>query len=176
MMDLSAAAPVGGKERAQEIMSVITENLSIIMMLFVPAYALTSKLVFLKNKLYNYTEHVVIFMFIVAQLSIFGALINLMVAFFGVSLGEMSFFTLGFQLLYTAYCLKKLFKLSLLGIVLRTLLFIAIFAVLYIVLIIAVLLILFLIGGPEAIQQFAIPPPEKTAYLRNFFLHELHFV
>ena len=146
MMDLSAAAPFGGEERAQEIMSIITENLSIIMMLFVPAYAMMSKLVFLKNKLYNYTEHVVIFMFIVAQLSIFGALINLAVAFFGVSLGELSYFTLGVQLVYTAYCLKRLFRLSFLGIVLKTLLFLGIFVVFYIIFIIAILLILFLIG------------------------------
>ena len=176
VMDLSAATVEGAEERASEVLGFIQEYISIIMMLFVPAYALMSRLVFLRNKKYNYTEHLVIFMFIIAQLSIFGGLTNLIVAFFGVSIGELAYVNLPIQVIYTAYCLKRLYSLSLLGIVLRTMLFIGIFIVLYIMLIIGVLIVLFLVGGPEAIQQFAIPPPQETALLSDFFLHKLHFV
>lgn len=124
LMDISALAQKGTEEIAQKNVSFVQEYISIFMMLFVPIYALMSRTVFFNIKTFNYTEHIVMFMYIIAQISIVGAIFNLIGAAFGMSLGTLAFITGPFQLIFTAYCLKRLYKLDFLNLILRTLIFI----------------------------------------------------
>ncbi|GAA4269826.1 DUF3667 domain-containing protein [Hyunsoonleella aestuarii] len=152
-IDLSNLDLGNNKNISNTVFQTIQENMSIIMMLFVPVYALISRLVFFNRKEFNYTEHLVIFMYILAQLSIFGAILNIIGAVIGTSLGQLAYLNLPIQILYSAYCLKRLYKLSLQGIILRTLLFIGIFIISYIVVIFAIVGIMFLIEGPDFFKK-----------------------
>jgi hypothetical protein len=126
LMDITNLAQKGTEEMAQRNVNFVQEYISIFMMLFIPLYALVSRTVFFNIKTFNYTEHIVIFMYIIAQISIAGAVFNLIGVAFGMSLGTLAFFTGPFQLIFTAYCLKRLYKLDFLNLILRTLIFIVV--------------------------------------------------
>jgi hypothetical protein len=162
-MDLSILAV---DENAIEIqkknLSFMQEYQSIIMMFYVPIYAVFSKIVFLKNKKFNYTEHLVIFMYIIAQVSIVGAILSVLVSLIGTSLGVVAMITLPLQVIYSAYCLKRLFKLNLMEIILKTLIFFIVLAVISILLTILFFGGLYLIEGKEGFIEFfkAYKPPK----------------
>jgi hypothetical protein len=80
-------------------------------------------------------------MYIISQISIFGALINLTGVAFGIPLGDLVYINGPFQVLFSAYCLKRLYNLSLLGIFLRTLLFLVVLVVFFILISIIVAII-----------------------------------
>lgn len=154
VLDLSSIASNGTEEIQQKNLDIMMEYQSIVMMLYVPLYAIMSKLVFFNLKQFNYTEHLVIFMYILAQTSIVSIVIILISAVFGLTLGTVAFaFTLPFQILYSAYCLKRLFRLSLKGIILRTLLFLAILFLLMLLLVIAGVIIALVFKDSEFIQS-----------------------
>jgi len=67
-IDISAAVIGGSEEQAAKSIGFMQEYASIILMFFVPFYAFMSRIVFLKNKTFNYTEHLVIFMYVIAQI------------------------------------------------------------------------------------------------------------
>lgn len=150
MMDISSIAQAGTEELQQKNLDFMMEYQSIVMMLYVPLYAIMSKIVFFNLKKFNYTEHLVIFMYILAQTSIISAVFTVFAAISGLTLGTIAFvFTLPFQILYSAFCLKQLFNLSLKGIVLRTLLFLLILIILFIVFTILAVVIMYLTGDMQ---------------------------
>ncbi len=114
-----------------------SEYQSLLMMFTAPLYALISRIIFLKNKKYNYSEHLVIFMYILAQLSIIGVFLQVFSAILGISMGSASIPLFAFQIIYSAFCLKQLYSLSLKGILLKTLL---LFLILFILLILYVII------------------------------------
>ena len=152
-LDISSLSAEGLENFTNDMMLTIQEYQSFVLMIFVPIYALIAKVVFFNLKKFNYTEHLVIFMYIIAQLSIVGAFIIVPFAIFGVKMGSISPFIIVYQVLYSAYCLKRLYKLSLKGIFLRSLWFIVVFFVFYIITIIAVFAILFITQGPEFFKE-----------------------
>jgi len=129
-----------------------SEYQSLIMMFTAPIYALISRIIFLKNKKYNYSEHLVIFMYIMAQISIVSVFLQVFSGFLGISIGSASIPLFVFQIIYSAYCLKKLYDLSFKGILLKTLL---LFLILFIILILYIILFVIYVkvfhGG---IQEF----------------------
>lgn len=153
LVDISNLAIGKGQQLTNDTFKVIQEHLSIIMMLFVPAYALISRIVFFNKKDFNYTEHVVIFMYVLAQLSIFGAILNLLGVFIGIPIGKLVYINLPLQIIYSAYCLKRLYKLSLTDIFLRTLLFVGVFLIFYVLAIISTIAIIFLVKGSDFFKE-----------------------
>ncbi|MFC4720782.1 DUF3667 domain-containing protein [Geojedonia litorea] len=154
LIDMSSVAAKGQEALANESVSFVQDYISIVLMLFVPVYALMSKLVFFTLKKYNYTEHLVIFMYIIAQISIFGALINLTGVIIGIPLGHLVYINGPFQLIFSAYCLKKLYNLSIKGLLLRTLLFLVIF-LLFFILFSALVVVVNIVmhGGVDAFME-----------------------
>ena len=162
VMDLSSIASKGTEEFQKKNLDFMMEYQSLVMMLYVPLYAILSKIVFYNFKKYNYTEHLVIFMYILAQSSIVGLVVILISAVFGLTLGTIAFaFTLPFQILYSAYCLKRLFKLSLKGIILKTLLFLVILFLLMLLLAIAAAIMVIVFKDSEFVQSLI--EAQKTA-------------
>ncbi|RLD28093.1 MAG: hypothetical protein DRI75_07845 [Bacteroidetes bacterium] len=153
LVNLSSVTIEGQEEFANKNLEFLQEYQSIVMMISVPIYALISKIVFFNIKTYNYTEHLVLFMYIFSQITIIGALFQLFSAFFGISIGTTGVILLPFQILYSSYCLKHLFKLSLKGIILRTLLFLLVCIVLYIVALILIIGIIFLTQGQDFFKE-----------------------
>ena len=127
LIDVSVMSTVDTEAMQKENLDFMQEYQSLLMMLYVPLYAAMSYIVFFTTKRYNYTEHLVIFMYISAQISIFGAVIMLAVsASFGYTMGQVAIFLMPVYILYSAYCLKRLYGMSLGGIILRTLFFLLI--------------------------------------------------
>ena len=107
-------------------MSFIREYQSILMMINVPVYALASYIVFYTLKRHNYTEHLVIFMYVLSQLTIIGTFISITSASLGLSIAHSSIILGPIQFIYSGFCLQRLYKLSVKGFILRTLYFLVI--------------------------------------------------
>lgn len=106
---------------------------SLVMMLYIPIYALIARLTFLGIKKFNYTELIVIFLYSQAQVSICMAALTLIVVPFNIiSIQVLGLITAPIMFLYYAYCLKRVFGLNLSQMLLRTLIFIGIMGVLII--------------------------------------------
>ena len=132
-LDLSNFGGQGTEAMQQKNMQFIQEYQSIVMMLYVPIYAIMAKIVFFGNKKFNYTELLVIFMYILSQLTIVSAFIMVFAAYFGGTIGGIGLIiTLPLQIIYSAYCLKRLFGISVKKIILRTLFFLIVLGVFFI--------------------------------------------
>ncbi|MDO6597571.1 DUF3667 domain-containing protein [Oceanihabitans sp. 2_MG-2023] len=151
--DFSSLATNGVEDIQKQNMDFIIEYQSFVMMLYIPLYAIISKLVFYNLKKFNYTEHIVIFMYVLAQTSIIGSVVTVLSATFGLSIFILTYgFILPFQILYSAYCLKKIFKLRVKEIIARTLLFLIILIVLFVLIIIIVIVFMIFSGGFEEMK------------------------
>ena len=71
-MNMGALDQEETKEFNKSLFDFLQEYQTIVMMFYIPFYALISKIVFIKHKQFNYTEHLVIFLYAQAQVSIFG--------------------------------------------------------------------------------------------------------
>ena len=102
-----------------------TEYQSLVMMLYIPFYALLAKLLFRRYKKFNYTELLVVFLYAQAHFSIASVLIVPFIGIFEImsfaSLGMMLLFV---QIIYFIYVLKRVFGLTGRQIFFRTLVFI----------------------------------------------------
>ena len=152
-LDVSAISSKGTEAFSNNMLKYVQDYHSLVLMLFVPLYALMAKVVFFNIKKYNYTEHLVAFMYIIAQLTIIGAFIVVFSAISGLKMGNISFYVMLIQVFYSAYCLKRLYRLSFSGIVLRTLFFIVVLLIFYIIAIFLTLVIMFLTGGTEFFKE-----------------------
>ena len=121
------------------------------MMLYIPIYAFLAKLVFLKKKKFNYAEHLVIFAYVLSQISIISVVFTIGCAIFGVSIGAMAMFIIPMQIIYSAYCLKQLYALSMEGIILRTLLFFLILGIFFVIATVITSVIMYKSGALEEV-------------------------
>ncbi|MGB1309470.1 MAG: DUF3667 domain-containing protein [Oceanihabitans sp.] len=151
-LNLDAVSTNGMEAFSNDLLDFITEYYSILMMFYVPLYALLSRLTFFDNKKYNYTEHLVIFMYVLAQITFTTSVLTFIGAVLGYTYGYMSYFSLVVQFIYASYCLKRLYDLSFKKLLLRTLLFLGILISLYIVAIIIISIIIVL-TNPEWLKQ-----------------------
>jgi hypothetical protein len=117
-----------------KLFEFIGDYQSLIMMFYIPLYALMARVIFFKNKLYNYTELVVIFMYTQAQFSIITAILTIILLPLGFSLVIFSMLLLPTQLIYFAFCLKRMYQLDLAQIILKTLIFFIILGVMGVIL------------------------------------------
>lgn len=164
ILDLSAITAAGSEEFSKKNMEFVNEYQSLVMMLYVPIYAFLAKLVFWRNKKFNYAELVVIFTYILSQISIIGSVLTLAGAIIGIDMGSLILVLFPLQLLYSAYCLRYLYELGINGIVLRTLLFLLILAVFLFIVMIIVGFIMYFSGAFREVID-AQKGAQKTAYM-----------
>ena len=150
-LDLSAISFKGDEEFTNAWMATVMDYQSILFMFNVPIYALMAFLVFFSLKKYNYTEYLVFFLYTVPLLTFAIFLPQLVAMAFGITLGEISYISLIAQIVYTGYCFKRIFKLSISGIVLRTLLF---FVVTFIFLILFSIVFIVIIELTVGLDEF----------------------
>jgi hypothetical protein len=148
-LDISYLSQKGMETFANNILHNVQENQSFVLLLFVPLYAFMAKLVFFNIKKFNYTELLVIFMYIIAQINILGSLVFITVASLGLKIGVVSPFIFVFQIVYSTFCLKRLYNLSFSGIILRALFFLVILLIFYIISVFSLVGIMYLIKGPD---------------------------
>ena len=148
-IDVNAYSQKGTEEINKQTMSFVQEYQSIIMMFYIPLYALMSKITFLNIKKYNYTEHLVIFMYIQAQISIVSLFYSVGLLLLGVPFMVLSLSMFPLMILYSAFCLKRLYDLNYQEIILRTLIFLIILGVFIVILTVIIVGMMFLTGGLE---------------------------
>lgn len=147
-MDMSTISVKGTEESNNAVLEFMKEYSSIAMMLNVPIYALMSKLAFIGEKKYryNYTEHLVIFMYLLAQTSFMGFLVTVIGAASGLSLGAMSFISMPMLFIYIGYCLKRIFNLDWTNFIMRSLIFICILIALIVLIAIVMGIVMYMNG------------------------------
>lgn len=78
------------------------------MMLYVPIYALMARITFIGNNKYNYTELIIVFLYVQAQISILSGFAGVILVALGISQGIISIFSIPLMILYSAFFLKRL--------------------------------------------------------------------
>jgi len=140
-------------------MNTIYDFNSIVTALTIPFYALISWLVFLNKKMFNYIEHLIIYLYTTAQFSILTAILFAVVYFIGLedSSGSLMMGVLLTSIIYNAYTLKRIFKLSIKQLLIKIIYFLIVLFVLYIFISILSVIAFLIFMGPESLQEFTAP-------------------
>jgi hypothetical protein len=140
---------LGRKQQAmfEQIYTYTTEYQSLVMMLYIPLYALIALPIFRKYKRFNYTELLVVFMYGQAHFSICSALFILPLSM----LGSASFALLGtlilpLQIVFFAFVLKRVYGLTVKQILWRTFIFLIVLFVLFVIASILVAVVMYQSG------------------------------
>lgn len=142
------------KEMMEESTDTSLEYSSVIYSLFVPVFALVSWVTFLNEK-YNFTEHVIIYLYSMSLISISMVFCTQIIL---VTIPNFyiwfSFLSFPLMLLYHSYILKRIFKLSLAQLLLKAIIATTLFAVSYFGIIIIGAIIMLLTGNIN-FEEFA---------------------
>ena len=153
-IDFSVFSNPGQEEFQKRNVGFVQEYQALFMMLYVPIYALMARATFIGINKYNYTELLVIFLYIQAQLSIASAVLGIMViSLFGINQGVFSLIAIPLMIVYSAFCLKRLYKLNYKNIILRTLLFLVILIMAFAILSVIMAIIMFLNGNFQSMIE-----------------------
>jgi hypothetical protein len=106
--------------------SFINEYQSLIYILGIPITALVTRLTFIKEKLYNFTEHIILNTYVTAQYVVSSFFAYLIFAILNLNISILVTFSLLLYMLYYGYVFYKTHKLSIVTICLRFMLSIAI--------------------------------------------------
>ncbi|MCA0153652.1 DUF3667 domain-containing protein [Winogradskyella vincentii] len=139
-----------GVEASQQIFDATSSNAleynSLIYSFIVPFFAIISWVVFLDKK-FNFTEHVIIYLYSMSLMSIFSVLLSQTVLLLVPDQFLLySILTWPLMFIYHAYILKRIFKLSIGSLILKSFIFFALFFVLYMGLSILAFLIMLATG------------------------------
>lgn len=162
IFDFSYESMKGQADFQKQWMATLQEYQSIVMMLYVPIYAFIARIVFFNLKKYNFTELLVVFMYIQAQISIASALLVLGLALVGLSSNIIGMAMVPLMILYATYCLKRLYKLSLIDIIVRTLLFLVVLGIVFTIITILMIGIMFLNGDMQDMIEAAKKAAEEA--------------
>ena len=146
-IDVSSMSFNGNEDATNSMMKNIMEYQSLLFMVNVPLYSFISTIVFFTLKKYNYTEHLVVFLYTVPQTTFTLFIPQLILMSLGNTIGDLSPIFIILQVIYTGYCFKHIFNLSNKGIILRSLFFVVVFIIAFIILIILFTLISVLYYG-----------------------------
>ena len=124
---LSDYSTTASQEAQTEQFNFMTKYSSLMMMSYIPLYALMAKIVFFNKKKFNFTELIVVFLYVQAQISIVTSVLTIALLAIGLDFMILSLVLTILMILYSAYCLKRLYKLSIEGIILRTMGFMGVF-------------------------------------------------
>lgn len=149
--DLDFSHVFEGMEVSQDVFSGTFNNAleynSLFYSFLIPLFALISWVIFL-NKKYNYTEHIIIYLYSMSLLSIIMVIISQIV----LSFTPQSYFLTGIlswplMFFYHCYLLKRVFKLSLGDLILKSIIALALFFAIYMIISILMFIILMATGS-----------------------------
>ncbi|NNL82464.1 MAG: DUF3667 domain-containing protein [Winogradskyella sp.] len=141
------------QQMLQESNSWVFEYNSLIYAFMIPFMAIISVIVFF-NKHYNFTEHIIIYLYSMSAMMIFSTVIGQMVLFI-IPEKYISFSIIFYLILfiYHGYLLKRVFKLNGVHLLLKTLFFLAVFVAAYLMLSILMGILLILTGAIDLSPQ-----------------------
>ena len=151
-----ANTEVGKQQEAftKAIYTFTTEYQALVLMLYIPFYALLAKLVFRKYKKFNYTELLVIFLYCQAHLSITSAvLVPLFSLMDSMSLSLLGALIVPVQMIYFIYALKRVYGLTSRQMFFRTLVFLLWMLLLFILLTVVTAVIMYRMGMFDKVKD-----------------------
>ncbi|MEZ4778362.1 MAG: DUF3667 domain-containing protein [Flavobacteriaceae bacterium] len=168
-MDLQAILPKENPNASMDL-NWIYDYYSFLSLINLPIYALIAKVTFIGLEKYNYTEHLVINTYLVAQYTIS----NFLIIIAGVALG-INFYIIGniltlFLIFYTASVYRKMYPLSTTGIVTRTLLFLGILVIILLLSGIIQFIIMYFNGDLQEIIEAA-KAKKGISYIASSFIN-----
>ena len=174
-IDFSIYMPnAGGEESFTKIQQFIFDYNSFFFAFLIPFFAAISWIVFI-NKKYNLTEHIVLFCYTLSLLNIISILISQLLLF--VTPDIYAYQGIGFFIVlffYHCYVYKGLFSLTWKSLVLKTLLFFAVFFVAYVgisLLITVLLVVTGVISSQTVVRGFLLSRTElHRGFCNNHFL------
>ncbi|GAA4112703.1 hypothetical protein GCM10022393_11270 [Aquimarina addita] len=110
---------------------ITSQYQTLISFLFIPLIAIISRIVFYNYKKYNLTEHFVIYLYAYSHIVVFTTLLTLPISFLIDDLWIVSFAPAIIYIIYNGYVLKRLYELTVLQLILKSLLFLTIGFVLF---------------------------------------------
>lgn len=119
----------------------INEYQSLVYVIGIPLTALVTRLTFLKEKLYNFTEHIVLNTYITAQYVIFSFFTYLLFALLNLNINVLVTLSVILYIFYYGFVFYKTHKLSIATIVLRFMLSIAIICTIFLLIFILVIVL-----------------------------------
>jgi len=136
----------------EAMMSFTIEYNSLIYFVIIPALALISLVVFY-NKKFNFTEHVIIYLYSMSLFSFLSILLTIFILLvFPSKYLFLSGFIYAFMFIYHAYILKRIFQLSAKQILIKTIIFIPLFFIFYLISSV-LMVILVLLTGEISLQD-----------------------
>ncbi|WP_396149964.1 DUF3667 domain-containing protein [Flavobacterium sp.] len=134
--DIDYAAMSGNQKTPFDMkgfMNSLYDYNSIIVFSGIPLIAIISKIVFFNYKQFNFAEHNLIYFYTYSQTSILTVLVIPLLLLFQIEYVYYAFFTFAILFGYHFFALKRIFKLTMKQIILKTLLFIPVLFAFYIV-------------------------------------------
>jgi len=129
---------------------------SIIALINLPIYAAIARLTFLGLKKYNYTEHLVIMTYIMGQFTIIGFFVVTLGVILGGNFYILNNFAIIFLAIYTTYCYKRLYPLSIKQMLKRIAIFFLVALVCLFIISIIQLVVMYFTGDLQEMMQQAI--------------------
>ncbi|WP_299148360.1 DUF3667 domain-containing protein [uncultured Dokdonia sp.] len=123
------SVPQAQLELQESIATLFMENQSLYMFLIIPFFAVMSKIVFWNYKKYNLVEHFVIYLYVYSHFSMISVVMQIAFIWSPTALNILSVIVFLLMLIYTIYVLKRLFKLTMASVLVKTLFFFLIFTV-----------------------------------------------
>lgn len=159
-LDITAFLPDNAAQPTID-MDWVYDYQSIMALINLPIYAIIARITFIGRKKFNYTEHLVIMTYIMGQFTI--------VSFFTVSLGVflggnfyiLNNFAILFLAIYTIYCYRRLYPLTLLQCFKRIAIFLLVMLVCLIVISVIQAVVMYLNGDLEKMMQEAIKAKQE---------------
>lgn len=146
--------PFSDQQMGKKVYDIITDYQAFFTAINIPVYAFISWLVFLNRKKYNFYEHIVIYLYSNSQISIISFIVFLPFYFINKEIASALFmYGSAVLIIYSAYVLIRLFKLSFLQFIIKTLYFLAISTFMGIILSIISGIAMFVYLGPEKLKK-----------------------
>lgn len=141
-------------EQYKNMMNFIYDYNAFVTALIIPLYALISWIVFYNKKMFNYVEHIIIYLYSTAQFSIVNTVVFIIFYYTGIVLDNIIMSaTLLASIMYNAYILKRLFRLNFLQLAIKILYFLVILIIIYLIFGIIAGIIMYLTMDPEILKQ-----------------------
>lgn len=124
----------------------VFEYISLFFFIAIPVYALISRVIFLKNKKYNFSEHLVINLYTMSHINLTLTVVYILTIWYQPVFMVVAIVEIPLQIVFFAYVLKRLYGLTFGQILLKTLLFFSLLIPLFIILIIVAIILMYF-GG-----------------------------
>lgn len=139
---MSKLYPKEALENVKKMMMLMNEYMSLIYLTGIPFSAMITWITFLKERTYNFTEHIVINMYVTAQYIIGSALLYLLFFALDININILITLVTVLYVIYFGFVFKQLYQLSIPTLILRFMYSIVLFIIQMIIIIILMTLIM----------------------------------